>query len=66
MVVPLGYPFASYATSTEDGYILKLFRIQAKNTKLRPGLPVVFLQHGMLDSADNWVVNGEKIRSAWC
>jgi len=59
MVTPLGYPFSSYTTTTDDGYVLKLFRIQAKNTKITTGKPVVFLQHGVLDSADDWVVNTE-------
>jgi pimeloyl-ACP methyl ester carboxylesterase len=59
MVTPLGYPFSSYTTTTDDGYVLKLFRMQAKNTKMSSGKPVVFLQHGILDSADDWVVNTE-------
>ena len=59
MVIPLGYPFQSYTTITDDGYILRIFRIQAKNTKITTGKPVVFLQHGLLDSADDWVVNDE-------
>lgn len=57
MVSPLKYPFASYSTTTEDGYILKVFRIQAKNSQIQNGRPVVYLQHGLIDSADNWVVN---------
>ena len=59
MVTTLGYPFQSYTTITDDGYILRLFRIQAKNTKITAGKPVVFLQHGLFDSADDWVVNDE-------
>ena len=59
IVSPLRYPFASYSTTTEDGYILKVFRIQAKNSQIQNGKPVVFLQHGLIDSADNWVINGE-------
>lgn len=57
IVSPLKYPFASYSTTTEDGFILKVFRIQAKNTQIQNGRPVVFLQHGLIDSADSWVVN---------
>src|SRR3990167_4946152 len=59
MVTPLGYPVSSHTTTTDDGFILKLFRIQAKNTKITNGKPVVFLQHGLFDSSDNWVVNAE-------
>jgi gastric triacylglycerol lipase len=59
MVTSLGYPFESHHTTTDDGYILRLFRIQAKGTKITPGKKVVFLQHGLIDSADDWVVNEE-------
>ena len=59
MVTKLGYPFESHRTTTDDGYILRLFRIQAKGTQMTPGKKVVFLQHGLIDSADDWVVNEE-------
>jgi pimeloyl-ACP methyl ester carboxylesterase len=59
MTKPYGYPSAAYSTITEDGYILKLFRIQAKNTQFTAGKKVAFLQHGLLDSADDWVINDE-------
>ena len=59
LVAPLGYPFQSYQTTTDDGYVLKLFRIQKKNEQIVSGKPVVILQHGLIDSSDNWVINGE-------
>lgn len=59
IVTPLKYPFAAYSTTTDDGYILKVFRVQAKNSQIQNGRPVVFLQHGIIDSADDWVINGE-------
>ncbi len=59
VVSPLRYPFASYTVTTDDGYILKMFRIQAKNSQIQNGKPVVFLQHGIIDSGDSWVINGE-------
>src|SRR3990167_5423681 len=31
--------------------------MQARNTKITSGKKVVFLQHGLFDSADGWVVN---------
>lgn len=43
-----------YQVVTDDGYILKLFRIPGKS-----GLPVL-LMHGILDSGDTWIVKGEK------
>ena len=32
-------------------------RIQAKNTQIQTGLPVVFANHGLLDSSDSMVIN---------
>lgn len=59
-VQALNYPVETHLITTEDGYILTFFRIQAKNqTSLKSGLPVVYLQHGFLDSADTWVINDE-------
>jgi pimeloyl-ACP methyl ester carboxylesterase len=60
LVKPAGYPYQSYTTVTDDGYVLKLFRIQKKNEQIVKGKPVVMLQHGLIDSADNWVINGDK------
>lgn len=57
---PNKYPWESHHITTEDGYILRAFRIQAKNTQMTHGKPVVFLQHGTLDSADDWVINEEE------
>ena len=59
LVKPAGYPMESHVTETEDRYILKLFRVQKKNGQIVSGKPVVLLQHGLLDSADNWVINGD-------
>lgn len=59
MLTTLKYPFQAYSVTTQDGYILRVFRMQAKNTQITTGKKVVFLQHGLLDSADDWVVNDE-------
>jgi len=57
-----GYPVQVHTINTEDGYILTFFRIQAKNQTA--GLPVLWLQHGILDSSDTWIVNSEPEESA--
>lgn len=46
-----GYPFEVHSATTEDGVLLRLFRLP------RFGAPVVHLQHGILDSAWAWVFN---------
>lgn len=47
-----GYPIERYEVTTEDGYILTLFHIPGKSQY------PVFLQHGILDSADTWIIRG--------
>lgn len=37
------YPVENHTVTTADGYILTLFRIQAKNSQIVSGKPVVFL-----------------------
>lgn len=39
-----GYKIESHSVTTEDGYILGMFRIPPRS----PGAPVVLLQHGLL------------------
>lgn len=41
--------------TTDDGYILGLFRVRSKETKA--DAKPVFLMHGILDSAACWVMN---------
>ena len=55
----LNYPSQEIPVTTDDGYILTLFRIQAKNTTIISGKPVLLLWHGLLDCADSWIDNNE-------
>ena len=53
-----GYPVETHFNTTDDGYILKFFRVQKKNTTIRKlGLTPIYLQHGLLDSSDTWLLN---------
>ncbi|CAH2048209.1 unnamed protein product, partial [Iphiclides podalirius] len=48
-----GYPAEEYNITTEDGYILPIFRIPGK----REGRPLLFM-HGIFDSSDAWIERG--------
>jgi pimeloyl-ACP methyl ester carboxylesterase len=53
VIIDEGYPHASYACNTQDGYIVQLDRIPNKTAR-----KVVYFQHGILDSGFAWVGNG--------
>lgn len=53
------YPVEKHLITTEDGYVLTYFRIQAKHSRMQPGLPVLYLQHGVIDSSDTFIVSRE-------
>lgn len=52
-----GYPSETHTIVTEDGYILNLHRIPGSKNGTRGGLPI-FLQHGLLGSSADWIING--------
>ncbi|XP_052820111.1 gastric triacylglycerol lipase-like [Mya arenaria] len=59
LVTSKGYPCEEYDVVTKDGYILGVQRIQHGKTRLLSGgqRPVVLLQHGLLSSSADWVIN---------
>ncbi|XP_020909772.1 gastric triacylglycerol lipase [Exaiptasia diaphana] len=60
MILYNGYPVENHDVTTEDGYILSVQRIpygRNGNCKNVTSKPVVFLQHGLLAAATNWVTN---------
>ena len=60
IVISKGFKFESHFVKTEDGYTLALFRIPGgKKCENGSLLPPVLLQHGVFDSSDGWLSNGE-------
>lgn len=60
-----GFAYECHTVQTEDGYILNLFRIQQKRFINIRRKPAVFLQHGLLSSADTWVLNQQATAPAF-
>ena len=50
-----GFDVYKYSVTTEDSYVLGNFRIRSKTFKA--GSPAVFLQHGLFDTSDTWIIN---------
>lgn len=51
------YPTEEHTVVTEDGYLLKLFRILPRCNDTRKRIPVM-LMHGLYDSSDAWILSG--------
>jgi pimeloyl-ACP methyl ester carboxylesterase len=61
IVASHGYALEEHSIITDDGYVLKAFRIPGRafiRDILVPGPPVI-CGHGIIDSSDGWVVNDE-------
>lgn len=54
-----GYPTEVHTVTTDDGYLLDVFRILPKCSDSAKSYPV-FMLHGIFDTADMWVLTGTK------
>lgn len=54
------YPVEEHTIKTDDGYLLTVFHIPAKQQQIRDVTkkPVVFMMHGLLGSSDDWLLMG--------
>ncbi|XP_014208906.1 lipase 3-like [Copidosoma floridanum] len=59
MVDEHDYPVEEHLVTTEDGYELHVHRIPGSPDKPKaPGKPVVYFQHGLFSSSDQWILMG--------
>ena len=57
-----GFTTETHETTTEDGYILVMFRITGiKGGQSNVGKPVAIMAHGLLASADSFIDNDDDI-----
>lgn len=60
LVLTRGYPLEIHYVETEDGYILKLYRIpggKGESNYRKKQKQSILLMHGIFDSSDGWVCN---------
>lgn len=62
-----GFQFETHEVTTEDGYILNVFRIPGLATEGAPDgtKPPILFQHGILDSAYCWIINYADVAPAF-
>jgi alpha-beta hydrolase superfamily lysophospholipase len=59
-----GFAYQEHLVTTNDGYILKMFRIPGFKGESPNGKKVAFMQHGILDSADCWIMHKSEFAPA--
>ncbi|XP_001844299.2 lipase 1 [Culex quinquefasciatus] len=64
LIVKYGYKVEGHTVITEDGYVLKMFRIPPRQQPIEKKLPVL-LVHGVVASSADFVVSGPNISLAY-
>lgn len=57
MIEYYGYIPEMHKVTTEDGYILTVFRCNSKKTAIQANRKAVIVQHGLLGSSDDFCIN---------
>ncbi len=52
-----GFNVEQHTVTTEDGFVLKMFRIPGKIDQPQGSKGPLYLQHGLLDSSDAWIMH---------
>ena len=66
LAVKNGFGFEQHTVTTEDGYILTVWRIPGLAGEAKKlGKPTVLLQHGVLDSANCWAMHYPEVAPAF-
>lgn len=60
-----GFQFEAHTVTTDDGYILTQYRIPGLVGDDSTGKPPVLFQHGLLDSANCWIMNYDDVAPAF-
>lgn len=60
-----GFSYEEHRITTKDGYILTQFRIPGQIGDTTTVKPPVFFQHGILDSANCWIMNYAEVAPAF-
>ena len=62
-----GFDFETHTVVTDDGYILSVFRIPGltSETDTTTSKPPILMQHGILDSANCWIMNYADVAPAF-
>lgn len=60
-----GFRFEEHKATTEDGYILTLYRVPGRKSQNGVGdkLPI-YMQHGLIDDGGTWFFNNETLSLA--
>ena len=55
--IPAGYTAETHSVTTEDGYVLKVFRVTMDSCANNPHRRIILIQHGVMSAADAFVIN---------